>query len=56
MKELSLNKLENLEGGKFFGTECGNWGYLGGGCYIRTCTYDAFWIEVDSWQELSGNC
>lgn len=56
MKELSLNKLENLEGGKFWGKDCGNWGSLGGGCLVRTCTYSVLWIEVNSWQEYSGTC
>lgn len=56
MKELNVNQLENLEGGRFWGTECGDWGHIGGGCYVRTCTYDVFWIEVTSWQEFQGNC
>lgn len=56
MKELNVNQLENLEAGKFWGTDCGQWGYLGGDCWVRTCTYDVFWVEVDSWQEYAGNC
>ena len=56
MKELSLNKLENLEGGKFWGTSCGSWGSIGGGCLVRTCTYSVFWVEVNSWPEFSGTC
>ncbi len=47
MKELSVNKLENLEGGKFWG-----WGEekcttkISGGCKTITCykTYRIFWI------------
>jgi len=58
MKELSLNKLENLEGGKFWGTDCSGatWGDLGGGCFVRTCKKMAFWIEYDSVQQYSGTC
>lgn len=56
MTELNVNQLENLEGGTFWGNDCGNWGYIGGGCYIRTCKKKRFWITFSTYQELSGNC
>ncbi len=56
MKELSLNRLENLEGGTFWGRDCGDWGYLGGGCFIRTCKIKRFWFTVSTEQEMGGNC
>ncbi len=50
MKELSVNKLENLEGGKMFGTteyNCG-WEYSNG-CYVKYCDYKTqfFWVVTE---------
>lgn len=47
MKELSLEKLENLEAGKFWGKDCGEITYPiePGSCY-RNCTYRVFWVKT----------
>jgi hypothetical protein len=50
MKELSLNKLESLEGGKFWGKTCGKSYPIGNKTY-RTCKYQAFWITYKSGAE-----
>lgn len=42
MKELSVNKLENLEGGKFWGKTCTTYTILGK-CY-ENCKIQRFWI------------
>lgn len=52
MKELSVCKLENLEGGKFWGTSVScsqSYSIEPGSCY-QTCTvtYNAFWIPISS--------
>lgn len=49
MKELTLKKMENLEGGKFFGTSCGDPIYLPGGACIRSCAYYVFWAAAVTW-------
>ena len=47
MKELSVNKLQNLEGGKFWGSEC-YWTVSASGCTAtRWCDYYVFWIRTD---------
>ncbi|MEN8126053.1 MAG: hypothetical protein ABFR32_13100 [Bacteroidota bacterium] len=46
MKELSFEKLENLEGGKFWGRSCGPAYEIAGQCY-RTCARYMFWIRYD---------
>ena len=43
MKELNVNQLENLEGGKFWGWTCSDEYYIGGTCY-QTCQHQVFWI------------
>lgn len=45
MKELSLEKLENLEGGKFWGKDCGQKYSIAGSCY-QNCTYRVFWVKT----------
>jgi hypothetical protein len=52
MKELSLNKLENLVGGKFWGETCTT-GSIGGGDCITTCKYQAFWLTVGTSSSIS---
>jgi hypothetical protein len=46
MKELNVNQLENLEGGrKFWGTQCGtSYSIEEGSCY-QNCTHYVFWIN-----------
>jgi hypothetical protein len=58
MKELSLNKLESLEGGKFWGTDCSGakWGSVGGGCFVRTCKKKAFWMTYATVTQMRGTC
>lgn len=51
MKELTLEKLENLEAGKFFGKNCGDNIYLPGGACIKSCAYYVFWVQADNWVE-----
>lgn len=48
MKELSLNKLENLEGGKFWGQDCEEWKTMGigSGCATQTCRTKRFWFTT----------
>ena len=55
MKELSLNKLEEVKGGKFWGTEnvCQNVGYF---CYCEH-TYYVLWVAVETETSIYfGNC
>ncbi|WP_158838327.1 hypothetical protein [Polaribacter sp. L3A8] len=52
MKELNVNQLENLEGGKFIGKSCGGGGSIGGGKCVRTCKYQVFWIKVSEGPEI----
>ncbi len=47
MKELSLEKLENLEGGKMFGTTCDAPVAIGAGKCLTRCKTRFFWIVVD---------
>lgn len=44
MKELNVNQLENLEGGKFWGKTCGKTFELEEGSCYRVCTKFRFWI------------
>ncbi|RPD91221.1 hypothetical protein EGM88_14890 [Aureibaculum marinum] len=57
MKELSLEKLENLEGGKFWGNDktCGDTYEIAGSCY-RNCTksYRMFWIKFNKTPVTEG--
>jgi hypothetical protein len=46
MKELTLEKLENLEAGKFWGKDCGPDIPLPGGTCIKMCTYRVFWAKL----------
>ena len=50
MKELSLNKLENLEGGKFWGST-NTQVELSGGGYFCHHTYTVLWtiVSQDTW-------
>lgn len=57
MKELSVNKLESLEGGKFWGWsdwDCSTSVGVGGECTTCTRTYSTFWIVVDN--DVSVSC
>lgn len=59
MKELNVNQLENLEGGKFWGrtVSCGQtYSIEPGSCYVNCrVTYQVFWVVTyDSGTELSG--
>ncbi|WP_408025362.1 hypothetical protein [Tenacibaculum sediminilitoris] len=51
MKELSVNKLENLEGGKFWGTTetCHDEYDASSGCTTTYCDYvtQRFWIVTE---------
>ena len=59
MKTLSLNQMENLQGGKFWGSEtnCVNDGPLvdwDGVCGVTCYTdYYVFWIRMDSYESDS---
>lgn len=47
MKELNLKKLENLEGGKFWGS--GNCRWVGNSCFqVEYCDNFVFWINTGS--------
>jgi hypothetical protein len=50
MKELNVNQLENLEGGKFFGrtVSCGQtYPIEPGSCYTNcVVTFQVFWLET----------
>jgi hypothetical protein len=51
MKELSVKKLENLEGGKFWGRECSTLYYLDDSGEVNCwqyCEFHVFWISVGS--------
>lgn len=59
MKKLSLNKLENLEGGRFLGWGWTDWSCstavgIGGLCTTCTRHYSSFWISVKT--ELTVSC
>jgi hypothetical protein len=51
MKKMNENQLQNLEGGKFWGSTSSNCvtESSGGGCYTTYCDYTsyAFWIVVE---------
>ncbi len=53
MKELSLEKLENLEGGKMFGPSCSR-EYIGTGMCLTTCKTQFFWIRTSVDYEISA--
>jgi hypothetical protein len=46
MKELSLNKLENFEGGKFWGSKCYTTSSSDGCTVTSWCDYYVFWINI----------
>lgn len=47
MKELNVNQLENLEGGKFWGSDNCRW--EGNACYsYEVCDYYVLWINTGS--------
>lgn len=50
MKELSVNKLEGLQGGKFWGST-NTQIQMSDGSYFCTSEYEVFWTTVsfDSW-------
>jgi len=45
MKKMNENQLRNLEGGKFWGWDCGPEITLYDGSCIQTCTHYVFWIK-----------
>ena len=46
MKKLEVNQMENLEGGKFWGSETKNIGDCGPQGQFQVTTYYTFWIGV----------
>lgn len=53
MKELNVNQLENLEGGRFWGETCST-GSIGGGQCVTSCKYQMFWVTVSTSQTISA--
>jgi len=55
MKELNLQQLENLEGGKrkFWGQSCGDAWYIGDQCF-QTCNNYALWINLTPGGYIQG--
>lgn len=47
MKKMNENQMKNLEGGKFWGWDCGDpWYTPTGQCY-RSCVYVVMWIDTN---------
>lgn len=53
MNELSLDKLENLQGGKFWGETCKAGSRIGNTSQCHaTCKYQVFWVVVDRYNSI----
>jgi len=46
MRKMNENQLKNLEGGKFWGTSCGECITYASGGRFRDCVKRIFWIRV----------